>query len=179
MDLLKQRDRRFVEVLYDRYADRLYGLAYSILKDDVIAQDAVQESFIKIWKKATEFDPDKARLFTWSYQIVRNTSIDKLRSHQKRGSREIQIQTEDVSHMGHMDVVPEHMDVSEHLSRLEEKYRTVLHLLFFQGMTQQEASEALDIPLGTVKTRLKIGLRELRKVFTDTTMALILALLII
>ena len=179
LDLIAKRDERFVSLLYDQYADRLYGLAYRILKNDAAAQDAIQESFVKIWKKAVNFDASKARLFTWTYSIVRNTAIDKLRSMQKRDTREIQIKTEDVSHMGHSDVIPEHMDLSRHMSSLEDKYREVLEVLFFQGMTQQEASEALDVPLGTVKTRLKIALRELRKIFTDTTMALLIALLMI
>jgi len=62
-------------------------------------------------------------------------------------------------------IVPEHIDVRNHMDSLDEKYKVVLDALFFKGMTQQEASEALDMPLGTVKSRLKIGLRELRKVF--------------
>ncbi|MDX1478747.1 MAG: RNA polymerase sigma factor [Saprospiraceae bacterium] len=179
LELMRKRDQRFMELVYDQYADRLYGVAYRIMQDDASAQDVVQESLIKVWKKAADFDPTKARLFTWMFSVVRNTAIDKVRSRQKRDSREIQIDAEDVSHLGHRDIVPEHMDVAAHLEKLEDKYKSVLSLLFFKGMTQQETSDALGIPLGTVKTRLKIGLRELRKVFGDGTLILIITLIVI
>ena len=176
LDLMGKHDQRFVGLLYDHYSAGLYGLACQIVRDDSMARDVIQDSFIKIWKRYREYEPSRAKLFTWIYQIVRNTAIDKRRSIQKRGDREIQMDVPDVTPMGYDAIIPEHTDVPEHLQNLEEKYRDVLNLLFYKGMTQQEASDFLNVPLGTVKTRLKIGLREMRKVFSnDQLIALFVA----
>jgi len=80
VQLLGEEDERAVGLIYDNYADTLYGVAYKITKDDALAQDALQESFVKIWKKAASYDAKKAKLFTWLFRITRNTAIDKLRS---------------------------------------------------------------------------------------------------
>jgi RNA polymerase sigma-70 factor (ECF subfamily) len=92
-----------------------------------------------------------------------------------KADKEVQIDVSNVYKVGVEGISPEHLDIQENLDKLEEKYRVVLEALFFEGMTQQEASEELDIPLGTIKSRLKIGLRELGKIY-GTTMALLLLL---
>jgi len=165
VELLKERDEKAISLLYDNYADTLHGVAYKVVKDADLAQDVVQESFVKIWKKADSYDASKAKLFTWLFRITRNTAIDKLRSINTKTDKEIQIDVSDVYNLGVNTTRPEFMDVKEHLDKIEPKYKVVLDALFFEGMTQQEASEELDIPLGTIKSRLKIGLRELRKIY--------------
>lgn len=170
--LLKERDEKAISLLYDHYADTLYGVALKVVKDEDLAQDVLQESLIKVWKKSESYDPSKAKLFTWLFRITRNTAIDKLRSINNKADKEIQIEVSNVFKLGNTDYQPEHIDVKDHVNTLEEKYQVVLDALFFQGMTQQEASEALDVPLGTIKSRLKIGLRELRKVYNASAMIL-------
>ncbi len=165
VELLSERNEKAISLLYDNYSDTLFGVAYKVVRDEDLAQDVLQESFIKIWKKADSYDPSKAKLFTWLFRITRNTAIDKLRSLNTKSDKEIQIDVSDVYNLGEERIRPELMDVQENLEKIEPKYQIVLEALFFQGMTQQEASEELDIPLGTVKSRLKIGLRELRKVY--------------
>ena len=165
VELLLERDDKAISLLYDNYSDTLYGVAYKVVKDEDLAQDIVQESFVKIWKKADSYDPTKAKLFTWLFRITRNTAIDKLRSISTKSDKEIQIDVSDVYNLGVLTTRPEFMDVKAHLDKIEPKYKLVLDALFFEGMTQQEASEELDIPLGTIKSRLKIGLRELRKIY--------------
>jgi len=172
VELLAERNEKAISLLYDNYSDTLFGVAYKVVKDEDLAQDVLQESFVKIWKKADSYDPSKAKLFTWLFRITRNTAIDKLRSISTKSDKEIQIDVSDVYNVGHEGVRPELMDVQENLDKIEPKYQIVLEALFFQGMTQQEASEELDIPLGTVKSRLKIGLRELRKVYGTSFMLL-------
>ena len=174
VELLQERNEKAISLLYDNYADTLYGVAYKVVKDEDLAQDVVQESFVKIWKKSDSYDSTKAKLFTWLFRITRNTAIDKLRSIHTKSDREIQIDVSDVYNLGEQSIRPEFMDVKKNLGRLEPKYRIVLEALFFEGMTQQEASDELDIPLGTIKSRLKIGLREMRKIYG--TIALLLAL---
>lgn len=165
IELLRREDKRALNLLYENYSKSLYGVILKITVNEEIAQDALQETFIKVWKNASKYDSSKAKLFTWLFRIARNTAIDKLRSFNNRYYKEVQIDTSNVyilpTHSLNQDVI----DIKAHVGRLEEKYQIVLDALFFQGMTQQEASDELNIPLGTVKSRLKIGLRELKKVY--------------
>ncbi len=163
--LLNQGDQYALNLLYENYSDSLYGVILKVTNNEEIAEDALQETFIKVWKNAHKYDSNKAKLFTWLYRIARNTAIDKLRSFNNRFQKEIQIDKSNVYILPRLSLNQDVMDLKEHLGRLEDKYQIVLNALFFEGMTQQEASEELDIPLGTVKSRLKIGLRELKKVY--------------
>ncbi len=165
IQLLKNGDKKALTLLYDNYSNSLFGVALKITKDEALAKDALQESFIKIWKNSHKYDPKKAKLFTWLYRITKNTSIDKLRSFNNRNSREIQIESSNVYSVSTPSLNQDVIDLRQHVDKLEQKYKTVLNALFFEGMTQQEASDELDIPLGTIKSRLKIALRELKKVY--------------
>lgn len=165
IQLLKDRDKKALNLLYGNYSDSLYGVALKITRDEALAKDALQESFIKIWKNSHKYDPKKAKLFTWLYRITRNTAIDKLRSFNNRNNREVQIENSNVYSIATNSLNQDVMDLKKHVEKLDLKYQTVLNALFFKGMTQQEASDELDIPLGTIKSRLKIALRELKKVY--------------
>ncbi|MCK0191365.1 RNA polymerase sigma factor [Arenibacter sp. F20364] len=168
VELLQERNDKAISLLYEHYGDTLYGVAYKVVRDEELAQDVVQESFIKIWKKSDSYDATKAKLFTWLFRITRNTAIDKLRSVNNKSDKEIQMDVSDVYKLGTEGIIPDLMDVQDNLDKIDSKYQIVLDALFFQGMTQQEASEELDIPLGTIKSRLKIGLRELKKIYGST-----------
>ncbi|NAY92500.1 sigma-70 family RNA polymerase sigma factor [Muricauda sp. JGD-17] len=165
VSLLAEKDDKAISLLYENYGDTLFGVAYKVVKDEELAQDVLQESFIKIWKKADTYDASKAKLFTWLFRITRNTAIDKLRSLNNKADKEVQIDASNVYNVGVESIKPEHLDIQKNLDKIESKYRIVLEALFFEGMTQQEASDELDIPLGTIKSRLKIGLRELGKIY--------------
>lgn len=166
IQLLKKGDKKALSLLYDNYSNSLYGVAFKITKDEALAKDALQESFVKIWKNSHKYDPEKAKLFTWLYRITRNTAIDKLRSFNNRNNREVQIDNSNVYTLQTNSLNQDVIDLKQHVEKLEGKYKTVLNALFFEGMTQQEASDELNIPLGTIKSRLKIALRELRKVYS-------------
>ena len=165
VELLQERNEKAISLLYEHYGDTLYGVAKKVVRDEELAQDVLQESFVKIWKKSDSYDASKAKLFTWLFRITRNTAIDKLRSVNTKSDKEIQMDVSDVYNLGVESIKPELIDVRENLDKIENKYQIVLEALFFHGMTQQEASDELDIPLGTIKSRLKIGLRELRKIY--------------
>lgn len=165
VQLLAAKDERAISLLYDHYADALYGVAIKVTKDEDLAKDVLQNAFVKIWKKADNYDPSKARLFTWLFRVVQNTAIDAVRSRQRKQTKEVQTNDSNVYHIPTTQLAIDHIDLKKHTGGLEEKYKVVIDALFFQGMTQQEASDELNIPLGTVKSRLKIGLRELRKLF--------------
>ncbi len=167
VSLLEKGDKKALNLLYENYADALFGVVKKIIPDDDTAQDVLQESFVKIWRYSKKYDASKAKLFTWLYRITYNTAIDKVRSLKNKMDNEIQIDTSNVYKITSNELNHDVLDIKKHLNTLDEKYKIVLHALFFEGMTQQEASEELDIPLGTIKSRLKIGLRELKKIYNS------------
>ncbi|MEM5564109.1 RNA polymerase sigma factor [Psychroserpens sp. AS72] len=169
VELLAKGDKKALNLLYENYSDSLYGVILKVTINEEIAQDALQETFIKVWKNAKKYDSKKAKLFTWLYRIAKNTAIDKLRSFNNRFEKEVQIDNSNVYILPTANLNQDVLDLKEHVARLDEKYQIVLKALFFEGMTQQEASDELDIPLGTIKSRLKIGLRELKKVYDPET----------
>jgi RNA polymerase sigma-70 factor (ECF subfamily) len=163
--LLEKGDSNAINLLYVNYADSLYGVILKVTNNEELAQDALQETFVKVWKNSKKYDSKKAKLFTWLYRIAKNTAIDKIRSYNNKFDKEVQIDKSNVYILPTSNLNQDVLDLREHVARLDEKYQIVLNALFFEGMTQQEASEELDIPLGTIKSRLKIGLRELKKVY--------------
>ena len=165
VSLLKEGDKRAIPLIYENYSNSLYGVILKVTSNEPLAEDALQETFIKVWKYAKKYDASKAKLFTWLYRIARNTAIDKLRSHNLKFDKEVQISNSNVYKLSTMSLNQDAIDLKKHVASLDSKYQIVLRALFFEGMTQQEASDELDIPLGTVKSRLKIGLRELKKIY--------------
>lgn len=165
VNLLEKGDKKVITLLYENYADALYGVIKKVIAEDDIAQDVLQETFVKVWKYSKKYDASKAKLFTWLYRIAYNTSIDKVRSLKNKTEKEVQIETSTVYKITSGELNQDVLDIQKHLSSLDVKYQIVINALFFEGMTQQEASDELDIPLGTIKSRLKIGLRELKKIY--------------
>lgn len=163
--LLENGDKKAISILYENYSDALYGVIKKIISDDDTAQDVLQESFVKIWRYSKKYDSGKAKLFTWLYRIAYNTAIDKVRSLKNKNGKEVQIDKSSVYKISSGELNQDVLDIQKHLNSIDEKYQIVINALFFEGMTQQEASEELDIPLGTIKSRLKIGLRELKKIY--------------
>ncbi|MCL6294254.1 RNA polymerase sigma factor [Jejuia spongiicola] len=165
VNLLENGDKKAITLLYENYADALYGVIKKVITDENTAQDVLQETFVKVWRYSKKYDSSKAKLFTWLYRIAYNTSIDKVRSLKKKTEKEVQMETSSVYKVSSGELNQDVLDIKKHLNTLDEKYQIVINALFFEGMTQQEASEELDIPLGTIKSRLKIGLRELKKIY--------------
>ncbi|MEZ5039876.1 MAG: sigma-70 family RNA polymerase sigma factor [Saprospiraceae bacterium] len=168
--LLKQQDKKSIEILYDQYGAALYGVVLKIVQAETLAEDVLQDTFVKIWRNGATYDSDKGTLFTWMLNIARNTAIDTIKSAAYRHGKKIQ--EVDFSVYDHKDwrveQHPEHIGLQSAVNGLEEKYRLIIDLAYFQGYTQQEIVEYLSIPLGTVKSRVKIGLRELKKLFLET-----------
>ena len=129
-----------MSILYDKWAEPLYGVIYNICKEEGLAQDVLQDTFIKVWEKSSSYDPTKAKLFTWIYQIARNKAIDAYRSRKKRPTENIQTANFTVSDI-QSDRKLYHSELGEHISMLDQKYQDVLKALFFEGMTQVEMSE--------------------------------------
>lgn len=154
------------ERLYDNYSKALFGVSSKIVRSDEIAEDVLQEAFVKIWKKIHSYDASKGRLFTWMLNIVRNTSIDKLRKLKSQGKYEIQELKPNVDlGVNNSKININHIGVKDLLAKLSPEQQEMIEYLYFNGYTQQEVSDELNIPLGTVKTRSRAALKELKKIF--------------
>jgi len=162
--LLKQNGQAF-SYLYDNYSPALFGVINQIISDKEVAADVLQDVFVNIWKKIGLYDDTKGRLFTWMLNIARNAAIDKLRSRSYPDSLKNQPLTENVNTIKANSVVnPQQNDIGlkKQVSRLREEYRVLIDLSYFQGFTHEEISKILDLPLGTVKTRIRSALTQLR-----------------
>ena len=162
--LLIQNDQAF-SYLYDNYSPALFGVICQIVPDKEIASDVLQDVFINIWRKIGSYDKTKGRLFTWMLNIARNAAIDKIRSRPYQDSLKNQPLTENVnSTVANYAVDPEINDVGlkRIVNKLKEEYRQLVELSYFQGFTHEEIAKILNLPLGTVKTRIRSALMQLR-----------------
>ena len=167
--LLKKDDRSFT-LLYDNYSKSLYGVIFTLIKDREEAEDVLQEVFIKIWKNIDSYNESRGRLYTWMLNIARNTSIDKLRSkgfnnNQKNLSADnfVHILDDNSKTINQIDAI----GIKEFIKKLKPKCIQIIDLLFFKGYTQQETSDELEIPLGTVKTQNRNCMNELRLLINE------------
>lgn len=163
--LLKQRQQAAFSYLYDNYSGALYSVVLSIITDRETANDVLQEVFIKIWRQIELYDTTKGRLFTWMMNIARNASIDMLRSKGFNNSLQNRELTETVyESVGSVITNTDKIGLRKLVENLKEEYRVLIDLAYFQGFTQDEISKLLSIPLGTVKTRLRTALLQLREI---------------
>jgi RNA polymerase sigma-70 factor (ECF subfamily) len=162
--LLQQQSDSAFNYLYDNYSGALYSIINQIVPDKEIASDVLQEVFINIWKKISTYDASKGRLFTWMLNIARNAAIDKLRSKNYQNSLKNRPLPEDVNTGMAVSISPSTSDagLKKILTKLKEEYRTLIDLSYFQGFTHEEIAKMLGIPLGTVKTRIRTALSQLR-----------------
>ncbi len=165
-------DEAAFEALYDRYSGLLYSTIISIIKHPPEAQDVLQEIFVHIWKQAKNFDSERGNVYSWFITITRNRAIDRLRS---KGYKVRQYETSDDAEM--LEIADPHfspldaMSIAERqsliqtaLTRIPAEQRDALHLAYFQGYTQVEIADLLQIPLGTIKTRMRQGLIKLHSI---------------
>ena len=163
MALLQQREEKAFSYLYDNYSGALYGIVNSIVTDREIANDVLQNVFVNIWRKIESYDPAKGRLFTWMLNIARNAAIDEVRSKGFRDSQKNQPIGENVDITGAVTGPSvDDVELKRLLTRLKGEFRVLIDLSYYQGFTHEEISKALNIPLGTVKTRIRSALIQLR-----------------
>ena len=163
---LNSGDQQAMSELYDRFSAALLGIIMKVITDQATAEDVLQETMIKIWNNIGSFDSAKGRLFTWMINIARNQSIDKTRSKGfKQQSKNSSV--EDSVYLN--ESIPaagasaDTMDVKNWLLHLPEENRQLMRLAYFMGYTQEEISKELNMPLGTVKTKIRNSLILLRK----------------
>ena len=162
---LKSKSKKAFEYLYDNYSAALYGVIINVLRDEELSNDALQEVFVKIWNNFDQYDPAKSRLYTWMLNIARNHSIDKLRSKNSADKKELKNDKDYVQSQKGAEILIEGIGLRKLIDHLDRDQKEVIDLLYFQGFTQIEAAEELNIPLGTVKSRVRIAIHKLRKFF--------------
>ena len=152
--------------LYDMYSKSIHGVVYNIVKDSDIADELMQDVFIKAWKKADTYSSKKGRFFTWILNIARNTAIDKTRSKAYKQSKQnlnSDYFVDIITSNDNLDASTDAIGIKKFVTNLGKKCKEVIDLLYFKGYTQKEASEELQMPIGTVKTRNRNCIQQLRE----------------
>lgn len=171
--LVQQSDTQAFSVFYDRYVKLVYSISFNILGEHPLAEEVTQDVFLKIWNQIDRYDPALSKVNTWLSRIARNRSIDVLRKH-KHINR--QANWADLEIEGNPDMpTPEERTelrmtkqrVRAALLQLPEEQRAVLALAYFKNLSQREIAEELGEPLGTVKTRVRLGMQKLRGLLFD------------
>lgn len=168
--LLRQKSRQGFDYLYKQYSGALYGIICKVIADEQTGQDVLQEVFVKIWNNIDKFDPAKGRLYTWMLNLARNAAIDKLRS--KGEIMKGKIHTgEDIVYTRASDLKTEQqtdtIGLRKIVADLQPEYKTIVELAYFKGFTLDEISKSLDVPLGTVKTRMRKAMSMLREQYNN------------
>ncbi|RZK25846.1 MAG: sigma-70 family RNA polymerase sigma factor, partial [Flavobacterium sp.] len=167
--LLLKNDEKAIQQLYKMYAPALMGIIKRIVTFDEIAEDLLQDSFVKIWKSIKMYDSSKGRLFTWMVNVARNLAIDHLRSKATSKSSK----TEDIANIpsslidsqSQIIINTDAIGVKKLLNVLKSEQKLIVDMIYFQGYTQAQTSEILNMPLGTIKTKLRLAIQRLRQQF--------------
>jgi RNA polymerase sigma-70 factor, ECF subfamily len=164
-------DEQAFMALYDRYASRVYGLSLRILGDSMSAEEATQDTFVKLWSRARQYMAERGPFIYWLLAIARRTSLDRLRMEARRPALSQSVDMGD-----DWQALPDATSLAEEnrwrsmyfaVQALSPEYRQVIELAYYQGMSQSEIAEVLGWPLGTVKTRMRAATQQLRKAWTE------------
>jgi RNA polymerase sigma-70 factor (ECF subfamily) len=168
-------DSRALDQLYDRYARVVYGLALRMLRSAELAEEVVQETFWRVWRRSETFQPERGQVSSWVLGIAHNLALDELRRQRARPNpvydQEDQPVLRDLEDQ-RVDVVGEALDqeqrqiITAALAQIPEEQREAIELAYFGGLSQSEIAAQLDNPLGTVKTRIRLGLQKLRDILS-------------
>ena len=173
---LQRRDPQALAELYDRYGRLAYSLIVRVVRDGALAEDLVQETFLRVWNRAQGFDAQRGALGPWLLAVARNRAIDYLRS---AGGRERNaLELEEVDHPSLYTDMERDILASDKarmiraaLEKLAPNQREVIELAYFEGLTQTEMAERMGQPLGTVKTWVRTALKNLRDQFGEAVVA--------
>jgi RNA polymerase sigma-70 factor (ECF subfamily) len=175
MQRLAYRDLIAFRALYDRYGNLVYSAALRVVRDAQIAEDMVQEIFLRIWRKPESYVAQRGRFATWLTSVTRNRAVDEVRSRGRRFRHETASPEEQERELPASDEYDPALsaEMSDQrrlilaaLSQIPPEQREIIELAYFGGLTQQEIAERLSQPLGTVKTRIRLGMQKLRVALT-------------
>ncbi len=166
MQRIRQRDEHALQTLYDKCSRPVYSLALRVLGNADMAEEVVQDVLLKVWEAPEKWEPDRGALMSWLLTVTRYAAIDRLRQEQRRATTE---PLEDhAGKLGQNENYADTLALSGALGQLPEEQRAVIQLAYYQGLTHQDIAETTGIPLGTVKTRLRLGMQKLRALWQDT-----------
>ncbi len=169
VSLLLQQDERGFNYLYDNYSAAIYGVVTRVVASKDYADEVIQDVFVKIWKNIAQFDAEKGRLYTWMINLARNTAIDYVRSKGFQNEQKNQSIPDFVNDSNQYSTTSnvDHIGLKDVLAQIKQDWRELIELAYFKGYTQQEIAERLDIPIGTIKTRTRNALIELKRLLKD------------
>ncbi|MGS2727112.1 RNA polymerase sigma factor [Psychroserpens sp. BH13MA-6] len=157
---LQNKNEDALSELYDNYSPAIYGVIIRICKDEQHAQNLLQDTFMTIWDKADQYDPNKGKFYTWAHRIARNKTLNFLRS-----SKNL-IQTEDLSVYSNKEdeitTDAEYLQLNGCIKQLDAHHQRALELVYFKGLTHREAHKVMDVPLGTFKSFVRQALKKLQ-----------------
>lgn len=165
--LLQQKDRPAFEYFYDNYSTALSGIIGRMVDDQALKEDILQEAFLKIWNNFHQYDTSKGKLFTWIANLTRNLTIDTLRSKGYKKQQKISTNENSVITQADKSYTSEQHDtigLRKTVSELKPDHKIIIDLAYFNGYTQDEIAKEIGIPLGTVKTRMRSAIVQLRKI---------------
>lgn len=168
--LIARSDEQALSELYRRFSRLAYGLAFRILRDDALAQDAVQEAFLGVWRAAGRFTAERAKPSTWLLTLVHRRAVDLVRREERRRTEQLQPDTEPIGSEGpdELELLSERQSIREALRKLPPEQREAIELAYYGGYTQSELAERLGQPLGTIKSRMFTGLARLRETLEES-----------
>ena len=175
IQLIAQAQSEALDELYDRYNRLVFSVAFAIVGDRSVSEEITLDVFVQVWKHAATYQPDRAKVSTWLIAITRHHAIDILRWQKSRPDAEslnwdgLSVQDGPAAHNleEHLELSIQRQQVREALDQLPEDQRKTLILAYFKGHTQSEISKALQQPLGTIKTRIRLGMQKLRKLLEE------------
>src|SRR5213595_2742227 len=168
--LIARSDEQALAELYDRFGRVAYGLALRILRDEALAEEAVQEAFLTAWRRADTFMPERAKASTWLLTLVHRRAVDLVRREERRRAEPIESAGDPAGDGPADDAVwlrYERERVQAALRQLPDQQREALELAYYGGFTQSELAERLGQPIGTIKSRMFTGLTRLRDLLTE------------
>lgn len=158
------RDHEAFDELYKTSSGILFGLILKIVRKQEIAEDCLQECYIKIWNNIHQFDANKGSLLIWMAQIARNIAIDTFRNKVNNNIQNLETIV-NIESTKFVEYNPSTIGVKDFVQNLKPDYREVIDLLYYKGLTQDEAAKQLNMPLGTLKTRARNAILELKNIF--------------
>lgn len=168
---IRNKNQKAFAYLYDNYSKALFGVIDSIVNNTEVSEDILQNAFVKIWNNFDSYDASKGRLYTWMLNVCRNLAIDCKRSKHEQIKSKIQEPTESVYYNNNLFTENkdyETIGIKGIVYVLAEEHQHLIELAYYQGYTQQEIAEQLNMPLGTVKTKIRQAILKLRELTKDT-----------
>jgi RNA polymerase sigma factor (sigma-70 family) len=165
---LYARDEQAMTLFYQKYHQSLYHFIWRVVRQNELAEDILQESMLKFWLSFASYDARKGRLFTWALNLSRHLAIDRLREARYKQARRTTslVEADCYQLVAASSFQPDHIGVRDWLTALPASDRELLEILYFQGYSHSEAAHELQLPLGTVKTRVKRIIKQLAQAVT-------------